>query len=250
MRTRGVLTQYTDWIHWKVANRNTSITFDGYALEQRTLPQGLDQGCPLSGITFQFYNADLIDICDKKSGEDAVAFVDDTLLLAQGKNLEITNNKVKEMMERDGGALTWSRTHQCNFTLEKFGIMGLTRRREKNPASRPIVRKPISIQQTMVPIVAEHKFLGVILDQELRWNAHVNYTLAKGTKWITQYWRLTKPMKGAPVKHMRRFYIMITIPQMLYTADLFLTLQYRPARGSKSHIKSLGRVQCQAALIV
>src|SRR5882724_9436570 len=36
---------------------------------------------------------------------------------------------------------------------------------------------------------------------------------------------------------------------MLYTADLFLTPQYRAARGSKSHIKSLGRVQCQAALI-
>jgi len=95
-----------DWIHRKVADRKTSITFDGYALEQRTLPRGLDQGFPLSGITFQFYNADLIDICDKKSGEAMVAFVDCTLLLAQGKNLEITNNKVKEMMKRDGGALT------------------------------------------------------------------------------------------------------------------------------------------------
>src|SRR5882724_10441121 len=112
-----------------------------------------------------------------------------------------------------------------------------------------MTRKPISIQQTTVPIIAEHKFLGIILDQELRWNAHINYALTKGIKWITQYRRLTKPMKGAPVKHMRRFYIMIAIPQKLYAADLFLTPQYGPAHGSKSHIKSLGRVQHQAALI-
>jgi len=94
--------------------------------------------------------------------------------------------------------------------------MGLTRQREKNPASHPttcpIARKPISIQQTMVLIIAEHRFLSVILDQELRWNAHINYTLAKGTKWITQYRHLTKPTKGTPVKHMRIFYIMIAIP--------------------------------------
>jgi len=114
------------------------------------------------------------------------------------------------MMERSGGALAWSKTHQCEFAIEKFGIMGLTRRREKNPTGRPVTRpierKPIHIQQTIVPIVKEHKFLGVILDQELRWNAHVNYALAKGTTWITQYRRLAKQMKGVSAKYMRRIH--------------------------------------------
>ena len=100
------------------------------------------------------------------------------------------------MMERTGGALAWSKTHQCEFSIEKFGIMGLTRRREKNPTghpvTRPIGRKPIHIQQKIIPTIKEHKFRGVILDQELRWNDHVNYALSKGTKWITQYRRLAK----------------------------------------------------------
>ena len=64
------------------------------------------------GNAFQFYNANLINICNKKSSEDVVAFMDNTLLLAQGKNLEITNDKVKDMMERDRGTLTWSKIHQ------------------------------------------------------------------------------------------------------------------------------------------
>jgi len=69
--------------------------------------------------------------------------------------------------------------------------MGLTRHREKktlgHPATQPIERKLIQILHTTVPAVAEHKFLRVILDQELKWHAHVNYALTKGTKWVTQY---------------------------------------------------------------
>ena len=91
--------------------------------------------------------------------------------------------------------------------------------------------------------ITEHKFLRVIFDQELRWNAHINYALATGTKWVTKYFQLARNMKGVSTKYMRRFYITISIPHMLYAADLFLTLQSRQANGSKGHIKRLGRVQ-------
>jgi len=39
---------------------------------------------------------------------------------------------MKVIMERDGGRLDWSHTHQCRFAIEKFGIMGFSRRREPN----------------------------------------------------------------------------------------------------------------------
>jgi len=94
----------------------------------------------------------------------------------------------------------------------------------------------------------EHKFLGVIIDQELRWNTHVNYALAKGTKWITQYRRLAKHTKGVSTKYKRRFYITVAIPRMLYAADLFLTPQTDQTKGTKGFINRLGRVQHQAAL--
>jgi len=37
-----------------------------------------------------------------------------------------------------------------------------------------------------------YKFLGVMLDQELRWKEHCQYTMRKGVKQVTQYWRLTR----------------------------------------------------------
>ena len=72
----------------KVEGRWTTMHFDGYTSEARRLRRGIDQGCPLSGIIFQFYNTDLLEIGDSKRGEDTVGFVDDTLLLARARTLE------------------------------------------------------------------------------------------------------------------------------------------------------------------
>jgi len=51
------------------------------------------------------------------------------------------------MMELPGGGLDWSHSHHCNFAIEKFGVMGLTRRREPNlagsPPTRPTQRHPL-----------------------------------------------------------------------------------------------------------
>ena len=64
-------------------------------MELLPIPKGLDQGCLLLGIAFQFYNADLVDVRNADKGEDAVKFMDDTLLLVWGKNLNDTNAQVK-----------------------------------------------------------------------------------------------------------------------------------------------------------
>jgi len=82
MRTRGVLRQYTNWIACKVSRHHTTLKFDGYESEALLLSKGLDQGCPLSGIAFQFYNSDLMDIRRPHNSKDAIVFMDDTLILA------------------------------------------------------------------------------------------------------------------------------------------------------------------------
>jgi len=120
---------------------------------------------------FQYYNTDLLDIPEARNGEEAVAFMDDTLLLAPSKSLTESNAEVKKMMVRQGGGLDWSASHHCNFAIGKFRFMGLTSKREKNPLgssrTRPILCQVISLQGVKVPVVTICKFLGVMIDQEL-----------------------------------------------------------------------------------
>jgi hypothetical protein len=93
-------------------------------------------------------------------------------------------------MTRPGRAYSWAAKHNCQFAVEKFRLMGLTRRREKNPTksnkTRPAVRPPIKIGQHIVKPTTTHKFLGLIMDQELRFKEHANYALKKGEAYISQ----------------------------------------------------------------
>jgi len=72
MRTQGVPSQYTSWIACKVSSQQMTLKFDGYELESSTMTKGIDQGFPLLGIAYQFYNAGLVDICDTDGREDTV----------------------------------------------------------------------------------------------------------------------------------------------------------------------------------
>ena|SRR5882724_9365203 len=111
LRMRGVPAEYMEWIRLKVTVRTTTLSFDRYTLEPITLLRGIDQGCLLSGILFQFYNANLINICRPEGDEMTVTFIDDSLLLAHSKMLSEANEKVKRMMEQPGGGLDWSHLH-------------------------------------------------------------------------------------------------------------------------------------------
>ncbi|KAI0055115.1 hypothetical protein BV25DRAFT_1766755, partial [Artomyces pyxidatus] len=87
MRKRGVPKTLTDWAARKLRSRHTILTFDGFRSDPYTLDCGADQGCPISGPLFQFYDADLLDIPRRDDGEDSIAFVDDTSLLTVGDTM-------------------------------------------------------------------------------------------------------------------------------------------------------------------
>ncbi len=71
-------------------------------------------------ILYLSYNADLLE-------EGAVAFVDDTVLIAEGKNFTETHKLLSDFLERRGGGFDWSRDHNSKFELSKTVIMDCTK---------------------------------------------------------------------------------------------------------------------------
>ena len=165
------------------------------------------------------------------------------LMLACASTLTEANTKLIDMMECPGSGLDWSHTHHCNFTMDEFRVMGLTRKQEPDQGGRActrlVQRLPIFLSRAEIPVVYMHKFLGVLIDQELWWKEQVNYALQKGMKLVGQYPRLAKPSKGVSAKYMRYFYVSIWLPKMLYAASLFLIPQNRHTRGTKGFIIKL-----------
>ena len=113
--------------------RCTVISFDDYGTQMWEIGRGMDQGCPLSAIAYQYYNPDLVEVVKHRNGKGCMGFINDTMLMAEGADFQEAFNKLADMMIRRGGTLSWAKTHECHFAVEKFGLIGFTRRREKDP---------------------------------------------------------------------------------------------------------------------
>jgi hypothetical protein len=78
-------------------------------------------------VLYQFYNADLLDIPSGKE-EDAMAYVDDTLMLVTADNFEEAHLKLADMMERQGGVTEWSTTHNSPLEYSKLALINFAHR--------------------------------------------------------------------------------------------------------------------------
>jgi hypothetical protein len=257
MRNSGIPREYTDWLQQRVLGRRTTLCFDDFCSEPFEVFNSLDQGCPASGPYFLFYNKGLLNI-PKSWDEIASAFIDDSYLAARVRHIEETYNMLKQMMTRLQGTLEWALTHNSKFELDKSGLMTFTHKRVPDPTRRgktiPLPRPPININGHSINSSPTIKFLGIILDQELRFKAQADHAAAKGKFWITQTCRISKSAKGIKGHIARQLYLAAAVPAMFYGASIWLTpinrssVRGRKLKGFVGAATKLNRVQRMASI--
>ena len=232
-----------------MTGRATMLEFNNYCSPLFQIESGIDQGCPLSALAFLFYNADILDITDTKNRELALGFIDDIVIMARGPSFSAANAKLLHMLEHQGGCMEWSHTHQTEFEINKTALVQASRRRQKSPDNprKTIPTKciPIIIAGKTVKPVTSHKFLGVIIDEQLRFKEQIAAATSKGSKYALACRRLAKPSLGIKPRLMRRLYNCIVVPKMLYAVDIWgaeITARLGSRAGWKGYGKLLEQV--------
>jgi hypothetical protein len=197
MRMRRIPGDIVSFTERVLTNRKTQLKFDDYTSDWIPIDNGIGQGDPLSMILYIIYSSDLVDIAKKRQGNDSLkeltlAFVDDTALVAIGRDFASTHAILSDMLERPDGAYDWSRAHNSKFETNKFALIDFSMNRQRE-------RPDMNIQGTVIRPTPTHRFLGVIVDQELRWSAQIDNAVAKGTAYILQLRRLSSAAKGIPL---------------------------------------------------
>jgi len=171
---------------------------DGFRSERYAINTGIPQGSPLSPILYLFYNADLIEECNKEESVGSTGYIDDVAILAWGNTTEETCQKLGKAL---GKAQHWATTHASVFAPEKFQLTHFTRARKRIDTA-----KPIQTAWGEVKPKTTCKYLGLTLDMKLQWNAHVEELQQKVTKTVNAMSCLGGSTWGLSLSDMRTIY--------------------------------------------
>jgi len=237
LRKRRIPGKYINFIERMLNDRSTSLKFNGYISEPLAIDNGIGQGDPLSMVLYQFYNADLLDIPSGKS-EDTLAYIDDTIMVAMAESFTEAHEILANMMSREGGVSDWSKTHNSPLEYTKLALIDFAHR------SSSKARTTLQLPQRTIEPSSSTKYLGVLVNQALGWKVHQAYAVKKGTKWAALIRRIARPTWGITPKYVRRLYISVALPRVLYAADVWcVAIRNERTRASKlGPVKALDHI--------
>ena len=250
---------HVEFIHNLLQGRRTKLKFDDFVSALIFIFNGIGQGDPLSMILYILYNADLLELA-RTPEEDSLGFVDDALGLAIGKTFQDTTKTLKDFMDRPAtGGFRWGHEHNSKYEIDKLAVVHFTCQREadpQHPGKTQIPKHPrLKLQGKIIKDVESYKYLGIHIDRQLQWKTQMQKTISKATSYVLLFRRLTKHSTGIPAKLMRRLYLSVAVPKMMYGLDIWYTPPYqeegkRRKTGSVKALKEFTKIQRIATLAI
>ncbi|KAJ3925428.1 MAG: hypothetical protein NXY57DRAFT_1070359, partial [Lentinula lateritia] len=186
--------------------------------------------------------------------------MDDVAAMKWGHDIEELHKEIGGMMTREDGILKWAEEHNCKFGVDKFKLVDFNRRRIPDPHAQGktmMLSGPgARIGTITVKSEAYARFLGSLMDKQLRWKEQRALTVKRGQDWITQFRRLARVKSGMAAQHIRQLYKAKALPRMLYAADITL-VPHTKKRGKtwkdekgQTILRQLVSIQRQAAIMI
>ena len=189
-----------------IADRPQKVRIGSTLSNTKTLNIGLPQGSVLSPLLFIIYINDLNFLSDNFT---PILFADDTTLLFQ-------NNSYNDLIDTCNAELikfkTWTETNRLSLNVLKTHVLFFTYR------SVPSTPPEIFYGNTKLEIKNQSSFLGVIVDNKLKFNLHVKQICNKLSKSIGIIYKLKD---SVPTKILINLYYSFAYPYLQYCNTTF-----------------------------
>src|SRR6202789_254243 len=143
--------------------------------------------------------------------------------------------------------------------MSKSAVLHASRKSIPDPDNEnirgPLPRPPLTIEGQTIEETETFKYLGIQIDNQLRWKEQTQRAIRNATKWLLQFRRLTKPSTGTGAKLMRQLYVSVALPKITYGIDIWYTLPFKPAghhncSGSVGALRQFTKAQRIATLAI
>ena len=190
------------WIQNYLSNKFQYVEYNGFCSLSNKIKCGVPQGSILGPLLFLLC---INDLCNATEIGELILFADDT-------NLVYSHDNVSSFMSPINSELSmlneWSQANKLSVNISKTNYIIFKPRQRKK-----IFDFNLKINNKEINRVNEVCFLGIILDENLSWKAHISHVAHKISKSIGIIYRSS-------------FYLFKSPLRMLYYALVFPYLQY------------------------
>lgn len=149
-----------NWIKNYLTDRTQYVEFNDETSATTSVTSGVPQGCVLAPILFLLFINDL----PTNIKEKIKLFADDCVLYREINSTEdhvALNSALQDVS-------CWCRKWQMSLNANKCTILSVSRKKTRSNFLYTINDIPITR-------VNQHKYLGIIITEDLRWDAHISY---------------------------------------------------------------------------
>jgi hypothetical protein len=217
------------WIKDYLKNRMQYVSF-GYAnSSKKMISCGVPQGSILGPLLFLLYINDFNKISSKFV---PFIFADDTNIFMKGKSLD---DLVCDMNEELKKVVIWLQANKLSLNVVKTHYMFFKPKSKKYDSSISL-----SINGTTIQLVNSTKFIGVMLDSNLRWDHHIKMIRGKVGRGIGIICRARKALEKETL--LTLYYSMI-YPYLTYCVEVW-------GNSAQIYISTLQKLQKKVIRII
>ena len=160
----GIRGSTLSWIENFLTNRTQQVVVNGEYSQLSSVTSGVPQGSVLGPLLFICYINDIVHNISSKIR----LYADDTLLYRS-----IHSEQDVIALQNDLNTLSeWAKHWQMTFNPTKTEFLRITNKTN-------YVMSSYYLSDTLIPQVSHTKYLGIVIDENLKWTQHVNMISAK-----------------------------------------------------------------------
>jgi len=202
----GVRGEVHAWFHSYLSDRKQTTLYSGIYSDFEIITCGVPQGSVLGPLLFLIY---INDIQYAVSNAKVKLFADDTNLFLHGKSLNELENTANNTLNQ----LThWMAVNKLSINIDKtcYSIFG-----PKNKITKEI---KLLVNNIRIKNVNYSKYLGVIIDNKLTWQYHIDYVYNKLLKFTSIFYKIRDQVN---TDVLRMIYFAFVHPHILYSIEIY-----------------------------
>ena len=199
----GVTGQSLAWFHSYLARRKQHVRYRNILFEARNNNYGVPQGGCISAFLFLIF---INDICNATERANFVLYADDTNMFVNSRSAEDAMRIARDSL---AAVYKWFCDNRLTLNISKSSFAIYHRKGRRMHGDN----FALEINNVNLERVKSVKFLGVILDDHLSWEHHVNVVTSRISKLIPLIHKIRDNLSSSSL---RQIYFALIYPSLTY----------------------------------